>query len=45
MVVLRALLVYLVTTVHFHGTHEGFTHALQLTGGVWEERHQKTMIL
>lgn len=33
------------TTVHFHGTHEGFTDCLQLVGSVWEERNYKTMIL
>jgi hypothetical protein len=45
MVVMRALLVYFITTIHFYGTHEGFTVCLQLVGGVWEERNYKTMIL
>jgi hypothetical protein len=45
MVVMRAVLVYFVTAVHFHGTHEGFTDCLQLVGGVWEDSNYKTMIL
>jgi len=32
--VTRALLIYFITTVHFHGPHEGFTVCLQLVDGV-----------